>query len=504
MLRIDGTVQDTMDCKMTRNTTIRRMYQPWLAVRLACLASCLATVLLCVCNEPSFASDYFVATDGNDTNAGTIDAPFASIQRAQESADPGDTVFIRGGTYTVLPNAIAYERRIWAHVIRLDKSGTEGNRINYWAYENETPVFDFTQVKPANKRVHAFSVSGSWLHLKGIEVVGVQVTITGHTQSICFANDGSENIYESLSMHDGHAIGVYSVQGKNNLFLNCDAYRNYDPVSEGGRGGNVDGFGCHPTRGSTGNVFRGCRAWFNSDDGFDCISAHESVTFENCWAFWNGYTRDFKSRADGNGFKIGGFGSISVRQLPRTIPRHVVRQCVAVKNKTHGFYGNHHIGGSDWFNNTAFANGSNFNFLSRLDDNVTDVAGYGHVVRNNLSHASRRLVTELDMTQSDVSHNSFTDEVDVTDADFESLDLSQLTLPRRPDDSLPEMTFLQLTHDSQFVDRGVDVGLSFTGKGPDYGAFERQPSLPIENEHPADSNLPRFQISPVPASRDSL
>ena len=42
------------------------------------------------------------------------------------------------------------------------------------------------------------------------------------------------------------AIGFYLVRGSNNLVLNCDAYNNYDPVSENGTGGNVDGFGGHP------------------------------------------------------------------------------------------------------------------------------------------------------------------------------------------------------------------------------------------------------------------
>ena len=69
-------------------------------------------------------------------------------------------------------------------------------------------------------------------------------------------------------MHDGMAIGFYLVRGSNNLVLNCDAYNNFDPVSENGTGGNVDGFGGHPASASyTGNVFKGCRAWYNSDDG---------------------------------------------------------------------------------------------------------------------------------------------------------------------------------------------------------------------------------------------
>ena len=212
-------------------------------------------------------------------------------------------------------------------------------------------------MKPKDQRVTAFLVSGSWLQLQGIAVTGVQVTIKTHTQSICFESQGSHNVFERLAMHDGQAIGVYHVRGADNLFLNCDAWNNWDYISEDGKGGNVDGFGCHPTKGSTGNVFRGCRAWFNSDDGYDCIGAQESVTFEHCWAAYNGLSAEGKKLGDGNGFKAGGYGSAAASRLPNLIPRHTVRFCVAVRNKNSGFYANHHPGGSDWINNTAYRNG---------------------------------------------------------------------------------------------------------------------------------------------------
>ncbi|TWU11093.1 right-handed parallel beta-helix repeat-containing protein [Allorhodopirellula heiligendammensis] len=422
------------------------------------------------------ASEFYVATDGDDNQPGTLEQPFASIHRAQEVVGPGDTVFVRGGTYHVQESQISRTERIWAYVTWLHKSGTPDNRINYWAYQDEQPVFDFSEVRPRGKRVHAFEVTGSWIHLRGLEVVGVQVTIPSHTQSICFANNGSHNIFEQLSMHDGHAIGIYSVRGSDNLFLNCDAYRNDDPVSEGGRGGNVDGFGCHPTPGSTGNVFRGCRAWFNSDDGFDCISASESVTFEHCWAFWNGYSPGFERRADGNGFKAGGYGSLSVRRLPSPIPRHRVQFCVAAKNKNCGFYANHHIGGVDWFNNTAFRNGANFNFLSRLPDNVTDVPGYGHRIKNNLSFGSRNSVVQLNYEECELSHNSFDIDMELSEKDFVGLDESQLAAPRQTNGELPRISLLHLTPDSPLVDAGVDIGFPFHGQTPDCGAFEFVPS----------------------------
>ncbi|HEY6915838.1 MAG TPA: DUF1565 domain-containing protein, partial [Paludibacter sp.] len=189
------------------------------------------------------AKTYFVAVNGNDTtNPGTIVAPFATITRAQKDVESGDTVYVRGGKYEMAERQIARKQRIWAMMHLLNKSGKEGQRINYWAYQNERPVFDMSNVKPLNQRVMAFNVTGSWIHLKGLEVVGTQVTILGHTQSECFHNEGSHNIYEQLSMHDGQAIGFYLIRGSDNLILNCDAYRNWDYTSEGGRGGNADGF----------------------------------------------------------------------------------------------------------------------------------------------------------------------------------------------------------------------------------------------------------------------
>ena len=60
-----------------------------------------AAALLLTCAAPTFAADYFVAPAGSDTNSGTLDKPFATVTRAQAAANPGDTVYLRGGTYKV-------------------------------------------------------------------------------------------------------------------------------------------------------------------------------------------------------------------------------------------------------------------------------------------------------------------------------------------------------------------------------------------------------------------
>lgn len=421
----------------------------------------------------TFSTVYYVAVNGNNSNSGTIYHPFATLQKAQEVVKPGDTVYIRGGVYHLNEGQIARKERMWAYVTYLDKSGRQGARINYWAYPKEKPVLDFSAINPAGLRITAFFISGSWLYFKGFEITGVQVNIKTHTQSECFENQGSNNIYEMLSMHDGMAIGFYLLKGSDNLVLNCDSYNNYDSVSENGKGGNTDGFGCHPRQGSKNNIFKGCRAWFNSDDGYDVIASHESVTFENCWAFYNGFSPDFKSLGDGNGFKGGGYGKKTVAEIPNPVPRHTIKFCLAVRNKANGFYSNHHLTGSNWFNNSAYKNSTNFNMLNRLKDNVTDVAGYDHIMSNNLGYKGGKEVQNLDRAHCELSNNSFDLALTINDEDFVSLDEKLLTTPRQADGSLPTTGFMKLNPNCNLIDKGKDIGFPFVGKAPDLGAFEQ-------------------------------
>src|SRR5579871_1689879 len=53
----------------------------------------------------SLLSNFVVSPSGSDSNVGDLAHPFATIQHAASVAQPGDTVYIRGGTYheTVTP-----------------------------------------------------------------------------------------------------------------------------------------------------------------------------------------------------------------------------------------------------------------------------------------------------------------------------------------------------------------------------------------------------------------
>ena len=419
------------------------------------------------------ASIYYVAPAGADTNPGTSNSPFATITRAQTAATSGDTVYLRGGTYFLDDSHLTYTNSAWAVVNRINKNG-----IHYLAYPGERPVFDFTNVKPPGWRVTAFLVTASDCVFTGFDVVGVQVTIkvgeASNTQSECFRVDGgNRNRFEQLVMRDGMGIGWYLTRGQSNLVLNCDAYNNrgLDSLSMG----NVDGFGIHGNSTThTGNVLRGCRAWFNSDDGYDLINCHAPAVIENCWAFYNGYFTNFASSGgDANGFKSGGYG-VSGSSYPTPVPRHVTRFSLAVRNRASGFYANHHTGGLDWFSNTAYRNARNFNMLCNLNALGTsnDVPGFDHVMKNNLGYkATVSEVANLGATN-DTTFNYLTLPVTVATNDFMSLDESLLTAPRQANGDLPYVALAQLVSTSDLLDAGINAGFAYAGSAPDLGAFE--------------------------------
>ncbi len=78
-------------------------------------------VMLCMISS---ATEFHVAKNGNDTNPGTAEKPFLTIQAAANTAEPGDIIIVHEGVY-----------REW---VNPQRGGTSDlNRIVYKAAENE-------------------------------------------------------------------------------------------------------------------------------------------------------------------------------------------------------------------------------------------------------------------------------------------------------------------------------------------------------------------------------
>ena len=406
----------------------------------------------------------YVAPQGDDAAAGTIDAPLATLPAAYRLTEGGDTVCFRGGTYNVTDSQVMKIKGVYAFVFALEKAGTAEHRTCYMGYPGERPVFDFSALMLDGKhRFAAFYLGADYVHLRNFDIVGVPVRIKGHTQSECVsARRGSHCIVEDIAMHDGMAIGYYQKRGSHNLVVDCDAYNNYDDYSEGPYGGNVDGFGCHVfDTFEVGNVFRRCRAWRNSDDGFDLISCAAPVEIDHCMAFYNGYcpssnpadTVNFVSAGDGNGFKAGGWGMNKRKtKCPDVCPSHYIHHSLAYRNKAHGFYANHHLAGNTWENNTSCGNRSNYNMLNRKNTfEAIDVPGYDHSLANNVSWKFTDAslgghLINIDPDRITLTNNSFApsvSSVEVTAEMFVSTSVSLLFTRRLPDGRLPSIDFLR-------------------------------------------------------------
>ena len=415
------------------------------------------------------AATWFVSPSGNDAAAGTMEQPFVSWVKAQSAAAAGDTVYFRGGTwtYTKAANNCSSQTSLTS-VIILNKSGSSGKLIHYLAYPGEKPVFDFYGVTD-DCRIRAFEVSASWIHMKGLEIQGLPQNNNLNHENWGVHVFGSNNIFEQLDIHNIMGAGLFIQQGEGNLVLNCDSHDNYDLYTSNGAGESADGFGCHTTTaGTVGNVFRGCRAWSNADDGYDCINCDQPVLFENCWAFLNGYKPGTSSAAgNGNGFKAGGFG-LPPTGYPATIPRHTARNCLSFYNRVAGFYQNHHPVSNYYYNNTGYKNGVNFNMLG-YDLNAGADAGMG-IYRNNVAYAGTAV---SNAAGADASYNTWDlSSITVSDADFQSVDTSGVRGPRKADGGLPDCAFMHLAAGSDMIDKGIIVGLPYAGQAPDLGAFE--------------------------------
>lgn len=400
--------------------------------------------------------DYFVAPDGDDSNPGTKSEPFGTIARGIEAASPGDLVYVRGGTYEP------------AERIDIQKDGEDGNPIVLRAFPGEDPLLDFANTPGGNGDDAINFWGASWWHIRGLHIKNAPAggfNVSGDSAHVTLEN--CEVSYCGRNTEWG-ATG-FKVRGEASdiLIENCDAHHNAN--MKGNKYEHADGFaaGSAEKPGIENVVFRGCRAWHNADDGIDLFFAQDEILIENMWAFKNGVDDDEGSISgtpnrelgNGNGFKLGGED-----QDRETGPApHTVRHCVAASNARRGFNENNNGAAMTLYHNSSFDNGNKGFRIHEGDDSE---------MRNNLSFRD----PSHTLSAADSASNSWDDSTGVTvDADdFESLDVSQLARPRKPDGSLPEIDFLHLAEGSDLIDAGTDVGLPYNGSAPDLGAFERQ------------------------------
>ncbi len=386
---------------------------------------------------PGPGRQLYVSPQGSASGDGKSFATAYDLATARTQAAAGDTLLLQPGKYAVPYTADQKNTLVLSQVGQADK------RIRIIAQGGRAEI-DFSFPEQAwVQDSYGFLVSGSYWSMCRLDITragyqGVYVT-------------GQHNTFEDCTFHDNRNTGLeINKGGAYTTVVNCDAYRNYDPKKLGSM---ADGFGPKETQGP-GNRFYGCRAWENSDDGYDAYNSPETVIFEHSYAFRNGIDVWMYGgyAGNGNGFKIGGLAQQANHRLVR---------CAAFANRVKGFDQNNNSGGITIYNSTAFENATNFALGGTLN------AGQKHDLRNNASLGSSNTIANA--TE---QNNSWNLELSVTSADFKDLTVSHGMAARAADGSLPTSDFLRLAPGSALIDAGVDVGQSYNGKAPDLGAYE--------------------------------
>jgi parallel beta-helix repeat protein len=394
---------------------------------------------------PDVETIYYVSLDGDDTSVGSEAAPFRTLRHAISQVRRGEAIVVRGGVY--------YE----TGTISFQNNGLPDQMITLTAYPGEVPIFDFSQA-PQVSNQHGFRINVSFWH-----VIGLTVRYAGHNG---IRMDGSYNILEQMTAYGNDDTGIHMAgSASNNLILNSDSFRNFNQTDRTSRlGNNADGFGAKFGSLGQNNRYFGCRAWENSDDGFDFWEAPNTIVVENSWAFGNGDASVFGNppnfEGNGNGFKLGG----NYVHTP-----HVVRHSVAFENfgasgNAKGFDFNNNSGAMTLEHNTAYNNGRNYWFPANPP------AGGGQpVFLNNVDYISNQIPIIPPVAVE--AGNSWQHPSSVTADDFLSLDTELAKGPRQTDGSLPDIPLLRPAPGSFLVDGGVAYGQPFYGSAPDMGAF---------------------------------
>lgn len=330
----------------------------------------------------------YISPTGTSANKGTEESPLDIIS-AFSNVEKGTTIKVLPGRYMV-------PRRITTY-----KSGDAHNYINVVNESNEAAIFDFS-VQSFDSLNRGIELNGNYWHFNNIEIVnaGDNGMYIG----------GSHNIIENCLFHEnrdtglqlGRASGSYadiSEWPSYNLIKNCTSYNNYDDETFGE---NADGFAAKLTVGY-GNVFDGCIAYRNSDDGWDLFAKVDSgnigtVFLYNCVSFENGFLMEKANESgverfitrdgDGIGFKLGG----------STMKGDVVLEnCVAFNNRLHGIGDNSNPGVISVNNCTTYNN------CAAIDENGKVIAP-----ENTSSASNEAESSNFDLARDENSYNNYT------------------------------------------------------------------------------------------------
>ncbi len=207
-------------------------------------------------------STYYVSPTGNDANPGTSASPWRTIDYAHRRANPGDTIYLRGGTHVVTSDVT------WHPLY--NKNGTATQPITMKAAPGETVVID-----GQNTATNVFSIMNltQWWVFEGFEMRNAKESCIAIGGDSSGDNRPKDLVFRNIV---GHAVPkpggtVFSIMGSERVtFANSKAY---------------DGQVLFFAHGAKATSFIDCQAWDAGQDGFYASNTSKDTVFLRCEAY---------------------------------------------------------------------------------------------------------------------------------------------------------------------------------------------------------------------------
>lgn len=180
-------------------------------VFLLLLFTALFSITACTRSVPVSHNVFYVSKNGSDSNPGTFEKPWQTISKATYSLRPGDTVYIREGTY--------------AERVCLRNSGAPEKYITYSAYPGDKVTIDGAGIDWGYDWDSLLALSSqSYIRIVGLKVVNSRWFGIGDSPD---ENGCSNIIISNCTTYNTRSSGIFiafasglTVEG-NNVSLAC-------------------------------------------------------------------------------------------------------------------------------------------------------------------------------------------------------------------------------------------------------------------------------------------
>jgi len=390
-----------------------------------------AIVFLSILSMPlmlTAENTYYIAMNGRDSNDGSIDSPWATLNSGVDQTNPGDTILIRSGNY--------HEGKFY-----INTGGANGKFLTIKPYPEEKVTFG------KESEEARIAIDADYVRIEGLYFINTKLRTThgGEHNHIQFVNnhlrgdhsmgaieftadDGliEGNIIECDNKNHTQSHGIYLHFGKNNIVRN-----NY--VS------NAPYYTIHI---------------YDEDKGSHKLRRYENVLVENNIVVGSNNRAGIIIGAHDNTVQIDGM---------------VLRNNVIFNNAGEGILIKYQpISNIEIYNNVIYNNDGGIRISADIN---------GLTIRNNIfaSNTGAHVNISSNINNLIVSHNLY----------HKSSSIGNGVTDTNPvyDDPLfvdPTKGNFHLQENSPAIDAGVAVGLPYKGSGPDIGAFEYGQSLSVD------------------------